>query len=60
MVVDLAAPDAQRLPEPAQREVFIDRVRLPRLAVAAGAEGLPVLLALLEASGGRRPGVKTS
>jgi HPr kinase/phosphorylase len=45
LVVDLAAEDAERLPEPA--EAVILGVRLPRLAVAAGTEPLPGVLAVL-------------
>jgi HPr kinase/phosphorylase len=45
LVADLAAPDAERLPEPAQ--ITLDTVELPRLAVSAGAAALPGLLALL-------------
>jgi serine kinase of HPr protein (carbohydrate metabolism regulator) len=46
-VVDLAAADADRLPEPASRVTEIDCVSLPRLAVARGAEPLPLVLAYL-------------
>jgi serine kinase of HPr protein (carbohydrate metabolism regulator) len=45
LVVDLAAEDAERLPLPA--EAVICGVRLPRLAVAAGAEPLALTIALL-------------
>ena len=47
-VVELAAADGSRLPEPAARETTIAEVRLPRLAVAAGAEALPIVLAYLK------------
>ena len=47
-VVDLAAEDAARLPEPAGQEAIIEGIRLPRLAVAASEEALPLLLALLQ------------
>jgi serine kinase of HPr protein (carbohydrate metabolism regulator) len=47
LVVDLAAADAMRLPTTAARETVIGEVRLPRLAVAANAATLPVVLALL-------------
>jgi HPr kinase/phosphorylase len=47
MVVDLAAADAQRLPDPAGRRTAICGVDLPRLAVATGAEALPAVLALI-------------
>jgi serine kinase of HPr protein (carbohydrate metabolism regulator) len=45
LVVDLSADDAERLPTAA--EAVICGVRLPRLAVAAGAEPLALTLALL-------------
>jgi HPr kinase/phosphorylase len=47
LVVDLAAADAERLPEGAQRETQIDGIDLPRLAVASGMPALPGLLAVL-------------
>ncbi len=47
-VVDLAAEDAARLPEKAARETEIKGVRLPRLAVAASQEALPLVLAMLQ------------
>jgi serine kinase of HPr protein (carbohydrate metabolism regulator) len=47
LVVDLAAEDAARLPEKAAQTVIIEGIRLPRLAVAAGHEALPLLLGLL-------------
>ena len=37
LVVELGQPDAERLPEPAQRQAEIEGITLPRLAVAAGA-----------------------
>jgi HPr kinase/phosphorylase len=45
LVVDLAADDAERLP--AAIETVVRGVRLPRLAVAAGTESLPPVLAAL-------------
>ena len=45
LVVDLAAADAERLPE--SREVTLETVKLPRLAVAEGVSALPGVLALL-------------
>jgi serine kinase of HPr protein (carbohydrate metabolism regulator) len=54
-VIDLAAPDAQRLPAPAERQTAIDGIMLPRLAVASGVDALPAVLALFrtaEAAGG--------
>jgi len=45
LVVDLAAPDAERLPPTATERVTIEGVALARLAVAAGADPLPLVLA---------------
>ncbi len=45
LVVDLAAADAGRLPAEGSLETEVAGVRLPRLAVAAGAEALPLVLA---------------
>ena len=42
LVVDLAAEDAERLPQP--DETVIEGVNLPRLAVAAAADPLPLVL----------------
>jgi HPr kinase/phosphorylase len=47
LVVDLAATDAERLPQPEQRKALIEGLPLPRLAVAPSAEALPAVLALL-------------
>jgi serine kinase of HPr protein (carbohydrate metabolism regulator) len=55
-VVDLAAEDAARLPEKAAQEAIIEGIRLPRLAVAAGQEALPLLLALLHTPAADVPG----
>jgi serine kinase of HPr protein (carbohydrate metabolism regulator) len=52
LVVDLAAPDAARLPEPAGQQAIITGIRLPRLAVAAGEDPLPPVLASLTGTGG--------
>jgi HPr kinase/phosphorylase len=46
LVVDLAAEDAERLP--ATSEAVVSGVKLPRLAVGAGADPLPPVLALLQ------------
>jgi len=46
-VVDLAAPDAQRMPTIREREAVIENVVLPRLAVAAGEDPLPIVLTWL-------------
>jgi len=44
LLVDLAAADAARLPEPAVQSRQIERITLPRLAVAAGQDALPLVL----------------
>jgi HPr kinase/phosphorylase len=48
MVVDLAAEDAARLPNPRCGQAVIEGVSLPRLAVAAGMPALPMVLAFLQ------------
>jgi serine kinase of HPr protein (carbohydrate metabolism regulator) len=47
LVVDLAAPDGERLPAPATERVMIDGIEIARLAVAGGADPLPLVLAAL-------------
>ena len=47
LVVDLAAQDAQRLPDAASQKTEISGVELPRLAVASGAAALPAVLAYI-------------
>jgi HPr kinase/phosphorylase len=47
LVVDLDAADAERLPQPDRQSTDISGIVLPRLAVATGAEALPVILAHL-------------
>jgi HPr kinase/phosphorylase len=47
LVVDLAAPDAARMPEDAAATVEIAGVKLSRLPVAAGADALPAVLAAI-------------
>jgi serine kinase of HPr protein (carbohydrate metabolism regulator) len=47
LVVDLAAPDGERLPETASTRVTIEGIALTRLAVPAGADPLPLVLAAL-------------
>lgn len=51
LVVDLAAADAERLPEPS--EATISGVRIPRLAVKSGDDPLPAVLAMLGAPEGQ-------
>lgn len=47
LVVDLAAPDAARLPGPETLKVSLRGVELPRIPVAAGWDALPLVLAFL-------------
>jgi serine kinase of HPr protein (carbohydrate metabolism regulator) len=47
LVVDLDAADAERLPPSAAQHAVIAGINLPRLAVAAGQEALPTVLAVL-------------
>ncbi len=51
MVVDLAAPDAGRLPTADQRRTEINGIGLPRLPVAADFAALPGVLAQLNSAG---------
>ena len=52
LVADLGQADAERLPGPAQQEARIEGIALPRLAVAAGPDALPVVLAYLQSTAG--------
>lgn len=47
LVVDLASPDAERLPGEAGREVAVDGIILPRLAIEPGSDPMPAVLARL-------------
>jgi HPr kinase/phosphorylase len=47
-VVDLGVRDTQRLPQQADRETVIGGVRLARLAVAPGADPLPLFVNFLD------------
>jgi len=47
LVLDLAAAEAARSPDEKAGRIIIDGVSLPRLAVAAGAAPLPIVLAAL-------------
>ncbi len=47
LVVDLAAADAERIPTVPAQMIDLDGVRLPRLPVAAGADALAAVLAML-------------
>jgi serine kinase of HPr protein (carbohydrate metabolism regulator) len=51
LVVDLAAADAERLPETERQHAVIAGINLPRLAIAAGDEALPAVLAVLTSAG---------
>jgi serine kinase of HPr protein (carbohydrate metabolism regulator) len=53
-IVDLAAPDAERLPG-GGTAVSIEGVRLARLAVAPGADALPMLLGAIGGDAFSRP-----
>jgi HPr kinase/phosphorylase len=48
LVVDLAAADGERLPAAVSRETAIAGIALPRLAVAPGEAGLPLVLAFCQ------------
>ncbi len=47
LVVDLAAADAERLPQPAALRTTIAGIELPRLPIAADFDALPVVVAAL-------------
>ena len=47
VVVDLAASDAERLPDQERRKTEIGGIELPRLAVASGVAPLPGVLTLI-------------
>lgn len=47
LIVDLAAADAERLPEPAARQADIEGIALPRLAVASADAALPTVRAYM-------------
>jgi len=47
LVVDLDAADGARHPEKAAAKAIVDGVSLPRLGVAAGTDGLPLVLAAM-------------
>ena len=57
LVVDLAAGDAARLPQPEATEAVIEGIRLPRLAVTAGQPPLPLVLILLQTVPGADSGL---
>jgi serine kinase of HPr protein (carbohydrate metabolism regulator) len=47
LVVDLAVPEAERLPDAAEREVAIAGITIPRIAVGPGLNPMPAVLARL-------------
>jgi HPr kinase/phosphorylase len=49
LVVDLAAADAERLPE--RRETIVEGIPIPRLAVAPAVAALPLVLAIVTSCG---------
>ena len=52
LVVDLAAPDGDRLPAPASRQATLEGIVLSRLAIAADVEPLRIVLAALSSPSG--------
>lgn len=52
LVVDLAAPDADRIPPAEAGKITISGVILPRLPVAAGMDALPLVLAYMRTTPG--------
>jgi serine kinase of HPr protein (carbohydrate metabolism regulator) len=57
LVVDLAAPDAERLPPPEKRQTSIHGVRIPRLPIESGFAALPMVVAMLTTTDGTDCGV---
>lgn len=47
LVVDLAAADAARMPEPAALTIFLHGIEIPRIPVGIGFEPLPMVMAAL-------------
>jgi HPr kinase/phosphorylase len=47
LVVDLDAPDAERLPPPEALEIRIEGISIPRIPVGQGYSGLPLVIAAL-------------
>jgi HPr kinase/phosphorylase len=58
-VVDLGAEDAARMPENAAQEAIVEGIKLPRLAVAAGQDALPLVLALIQTLPRSNPRVRS-
>jgi HPr kinase/phosphorylase len=51
LVIDLAATDAQRLPDAASHRTGIQGIELPRLAVASGMAAFPAVLSYITCPG---------
>jgi serine kinase of HPr protein (carbohydrate metabolism regulator) len=47
LVVDLAAPDAERLPPPEKLQTSIHGARIPRIPIESGFAALPMVVAML-------------
>jgi HPr kinase/phosphorylase len=52
LLVDLAVPEAERLPDPARQRAEIAGIALPRLIVATATDPLPLILAHLKTMAG--------
>jgi HPr kinase/phosphorylase len=52
LVVDLAAPDAERLPPPEALEISISGVKIPRIPAGEGFSPLPLVVAALTTAHG--------
>ncbi len=47
LVIDLASPEAERLPGSAEQEIVLAGIKIPLLAVGVGLDPLPAVLARL-------------
>lgn len=56
LVVDLSAPDAERLPLPESLSIRIHGVEIPRIPVAPSFSPLPLVIAALTTTESSRPG----
>jgi HPr kinase/phosphorylase len=54
LVVDLQAPDAERLPPPESLRISISGVEIPRIPVGSGFSPLPLVVAALTTASGLR------
>jgi HPr kinase/phosphorylase len=52
LVIDLAAPDAERLPPPEALQISISGVKIPRIPVGGGFSPLPLVVAALTTANG--------